>query len=173
MKHRGFLYAYGVASAHTTVILKGILRSFAIIFMGLTNAKIGRNFEMTKFLHIEILRASLPSYILHLPSYFFQVTSYIRHHPSDIIHLFRTSPVPFNLEGAPPLSCTLRLSLLHYGKRGPSKVRHELLIALRRRVQRASPSSKFKGQRSKVEGETQKNLIYFVFRGICTNFVGI
>ena len=37
----------------------------------------------------------------------FKVTSYIRHHPSDIIHLFRTSPVPFNLEGAPPLSCIL------------------------------------------------------------------
>jgi len=36
-----------------------------------------------------------------------KVTSYIRHHPSDIIHLFRTSPVPFNLEGAPPLSCIL------------------------------------------------------------------
>ena len=51
------MYAYGVANAHTTVILKGILRSFAIISMGLTNAKIGRNFEMTKFLHIEILRA--------------------------------------------------------------------------------------------------------------------
>ena len=37
----------------------------------------------------------LPSYLLHLPSYLLHLTS------------FRTSPVPFNLEGAPPLSCIL------------------------------------------------------------------
>ena len=147
MKHRGFLYAYGVASAHTTVILKGILRSFAIIFMGLTNAKIGRNFEMTKFLHIEILRAPLPSYLLHLTSSFLPLTSDIFLLTSPIIHLFRTSPVPFNLEGAPPLSCILppqeeenRSACRSYIKVSADHQRSGFLCALRQ------------GQRSKVEG---------------------
>ena len=35
------------------------------------------------------------------------LTSYIFLLTSSILHLFRTSPVPFNLEGAPPLSCIL------------------------------------------------------------------
>ena len=54
-------------------------------------------------------RAPLPSYLLHLPSYFFHLTSYFLHQTSSFRHLtsFRTTPVPFNLEGAPPLSCIL------------------------------------------------------------------
>lgn len=32
--------------------------SFAIIVMGLTGAKVGRNFDMTKFLHTEITEST-------------------------------------------------------------------------------------------------------------------
>ena len=147
MKHRGFLYAYGVASAHTTVILKGILRSFAIIFMGLTNAKIGRNFEMTKFLHIEILRAPLPSYLLHLTSYIFLLTS------------FRTSPVPFNLEGAPPLSCILppqgeenRSACRSYIMVSADHQRSGFYFALRQKGKVEGRWLKAEGRRLKAEG---------------------
>ena len=98
----------------------------------------------------------LTSYIFHLPSSFFHLTSYFFHLTS-----FRTSPVPFNLEGAPPLSCILppqeeenRSACRSYIKVSADHQRSGFFCALR-------------------QGETQKILIFFVIRGICTNFVRI
>ena len=50
-----------------------------------------------------------PSSFRHQTSYFLPLTSSFLLLPSYFFHLtsFRTSPVPFNLEGAPPLSCIL------------------------------------------------------------------
>jgi len=49
------------------------------------------------------------STFLHLTSYIFLLPSYFLHQTSSFRHLtsFRTTPVPFNLEEAPPLSCIL------------------------------------------------------------------
>ena len=94
------------------------------------------------------------------------LTSSIRHHPSDIIHLFRTSPVPFNLEGAPPLSCILppqeeenRSACRSYIKVSADHQRSGFFCALRQgqrsKDKGLKPSSKFKVQSSKVEGRAR------------------
>ena len=128
------------------------------------------------FLHHPSYFFHLTSYILHHPSDIRHLTSYLLLLPSYFFHLtsFRTSPVPFNVTfgsrfkvqgsrfkvqgsttsllyspssgGRKPL----RLSLLHYGKRGPSKVRLLLRLTARSKGLSAVQSSKFKVQRSKA-----------------------
>ena len=85
-----------------------VQRAFGPVQGSLTKVRATRG-SMTKFSDLKVqsdqrsmtrLKATssfllLPSYFFHLPSYFFHLTS------------FRTTPVPFNLEGAPPLSCIL------------------------------------------------------------------